>query len=76
MKLDTNKNNNDVGDDFGDGGRKYVGTVVGIDGCVYGMPYNFTIIVQYDPFVNDTTSFVEEDAVIEENGGGSPMEDD
>ena len=40
------------------------------------MPYDFTIIVQYDPFVNDTTSFVEEDAVIEENGGGSPMEDD
>ena len=46
------------------------------DVCMEWTTYNFTIIVQYDPFVNDTTSFVEEDAVINENGGGSPMEDD
>ena len=51
MKLDPNNNNNDVGDDFGDGGRKYVGTVVGIDGCVYGMecltisPSSFNMIL-------------------------------
>ena len=41
MKLDPNSNDamSSVGDDLGDGRWKYIGTVVGIDGCVYGIPY-------------------------------------
>ena len=41
MKLDPNNNDvmTSVGDDLGDGLCKYIGTVVGIDGCVYGIPH-------------------------------------
>ena len=45
---------------MGGGWYKYIGTVVGIDGCVYGIPYSKRI-VKYDP-INDTTSFVGEEA--------------
>ena len=39
MKIDPSNNNamSSVGDDLGDDYCKYWGTVVGIDGCVYGM---------------------------------------
>ena len=47
MKLDPTNNNNSmssVGDDLGEDGpnNKYSGTVIGIDGCMYGME-NLTI---------------------------------
>ena len=61
-KLDPNNNDSmsSVGDDLGeDGPNKYSGTVIGIDGCVYGIPNYSKRIVKYDP-INDTTSFVGE----------------
>merc|ERR1719457_390649 len=63
MKLDPNNNDamSSVGDDLGDERWKYRGTVVGIDGCVYGIPRNSKRILRYDP-INDTTSFVGEEA--------------
>ena len=58
MKMDPNNNDtmSSVGDDLGHG-FKYLGTVIGIDGCVYGIPWHASVIVKYDP-INDTTSFV------------------
>ena len=44
-----------------DGYNKYCGTVVGIDGCVYGIPTYSRSVVKYDP-INDITSYVEEKA--------------
>ena len=43
MKLDPNNNDamSSVGDDLVGVRNKYVGTVVGIDGCVYGIPFFF-----------------------------------
>ena len=58
MKLDPNNNDEmtSVGDELGN--RCYSRTVVGVDGCVYGIPSwdNHGGITKYDPF-NDTTSF-------------------
>jgi hypothetical protein len=48
-----------VGDDLGEEWYKYNGTVVGNDDCVYGMPYQATHIVKFDPSNPDTTSTVE-----------------
>ena len=47
MKLDPNNNDamTSVGDDLGKG-WKYIGTVVGIDGCVYGIPHRSKCIVK------------------------------
>ena len=65
MKLDPNNNDaiSSVGDYLDTGSYKYSGTVVGIDGCVYGMPRSkYTKrVVKYDP-INDTTSNVGEEA--------------
>jgi len=66
MKLDPNNGDaiSSVGDDLlrrGILGYRYSGTVVGIDGCVYGIPHRSKHILKYDP-INDTTSFVGEDA--------------
>ena len=67
MKLDPNNNDaiSSVGDDLGvqDLGHEwlYIGTVVGIDGCVYGIPSGTKRIVKYDP-INDITSYVGEEA--------------
>jgi len=61
--IDPNNNNamTIVGDDLGYGYVKYKGTVVGVDGCVYGLPQYSRRIVKYDP-INDATSFVGEEA--------------
>ena len=42
-------------------GHKYIGTIVGIDGCVYGIPFGSSRIVKYDP-LNGITSLVGEEA--------------
>ena len=49
----------------------YAGTVVGIDGCVYGIPYNSKRVIKYSPANNDTTLFVGEefDKAIQCTGG-------
>ena len=49
-----------VGDDLGEGG--YSGTVVGNDDFVYGIPYQDTRIIKFDPTNLDTTSTVVEEA--------------
>ena len=62
MKIDPNKNDamTSVGDDLGGRNDKYCGTVVGIDGCVYGIPFACELmIIKYDP-INDKTSFLGE----------------
>jgi hypothetical protein len=52
-----------VGDDLGQGGCKYSGTVVGNDDCLYGIPDNATRIAKYNPADDpDTTSTVGEEA--------------
>ena len=64
MKLDPNNNDamTSVGDHFGSGICKYWGTVVGIDGCVYGIPsFRSKCIIKYDP-INNITLFVGEKA--------------
>ena len=64
MKLDSNNNDamSSVGDNLGDEHYKYSGTVVGIDGCVYGIPnWGSNRIPKYDP-INDTTLFIREEA--------------
>ena len=61
MKLDPNNNDamSSVGDDMGDGPCKYSGTVVGVDGCAYGIvPFQCNRIVKYDPINDITTSYV------------------
>ena len=50
-----------VADDLGRGSCKYIGTAVGIDNCVYGMPCYTNRIVKYDP-MNDITAFFREGA--------------
>jgi hypothetical protein len=50
-----------VGDDLGEGGFKYSGTVVGNDNCLYGIPYCTTHIIKYNPANPDTTSIVGEE---------------
>ena len=74
MKIDPN--NGDAMSSVGDHLRgdwidydKYIGTVVGIDGCVYGIPDSCSRIVKYDP-INDITSFVGEEADFDCNGNG------
>ena len=42
-------------------GHKDIGTIVGIDGCVYGIPFGSSRIVKYDP-INGITSLVGEEA--------------
>ena len=63
MKLDPNNNDaiSSVRVDLvGDEHRKYIGTVVGIDGCLHGIPdHPPHRIVKYDP-INDITSFIGE----------------
>ena len=64
MKLDPSNNDaiSSVGDNLGGREHKYVGTVIGVDGCVYGIPsYSSNRILKYDP-INDITSFVGEEA--------------
>lgn len=61
LKVDPNND----GDDLGPEGCKYTGTVVWVDGCVYGIPYNTGIpdearrIMKCDPINGMTTLFVE-----------------
>ena len=74
MKLDPNNNDamTSVGDDLGYGyGHQYIGTVVGIDGCVYGIPDDSSLIVKYDP-INDITSYIgdQDDAYLKCSGNG------
>jgi len=52
-----------VGDDLGGDECKYDGTVVGNDDCVYGIPYEATCFVKYNPADPDTTSIVGEELV-------------
>ena len=64
MKLDPKNSDamSIVGDDLGNGvstSKYHIGTVVGIDGCVYGIPYDSELIIKYDP-INNTNLFVEE----------------
>ena len=61
MKIDPNNMYaiSSVGDDLGVESCKYNGTVVGIDGCLYGIPSYSKCILKYDP-INDITSFVGE----------------
>jgi hypothetical protein len=63
MKLNPDNDSlSSVGDDLGEE-YKYVGTVVGNDGCVlYGIPYRATRIVKFDPTNPHTTSTVGEEA--------------
>ena len=63
MKLDPNNNDamSSVGDDLGDDLEYiYIGKIVRIDGCVYGMPVETNRIIKYDP-INDITSFLGEE---------------
>ena len=63
MKLNPDNDSlSSVGDDLGEGSGKYIGTVVGNDDCVYGIPFWEARIVKFDPTKPDTTSAV---------GGGS-----
>ena len=50
-----------VGDHLGEKPFKYVGTVVGNDDCVYGIPDLATRIVKYNPADPDTTCTVGEE---------------
>jgi len=50
-----------VGDNIG-GGCRYIGTVVGNDDCLYGIPYHATHIIKFDLTNADTTSTVGEQA--------------
>ena len=61
MKLDPNSNDamSSVGCDLGDGRCKYTGTVIGIDGYVYGIPDDFNHIIKYDPINGSTSCFGE-----------------
>ena len=63
MKIDPNNNDDisSVGDDLGHLEFKYIGIVVGIDGCVYGIPNWYNWILKYNP-INDSTSNVGEEA--------------
>ena len=65
MKLDPNNGDaiTSVGDDLGSTEYKYIETVVGIDGCVYGIPLDFEIvgILKYDT-INDITFFAGEES--------------
>jgi hypothetical protein len=63
MKLNPDNDSlSSVGDDLGEGGWKFSGTVVGNDDFVYGIPYNATSIVKFDPTNPDITSTVGEEA--------------
>ena len=78
VKIDPNNNDaiSSVGDDLGHEEFKYIGIVVGIDGCVHGIPYSSKRILKYDP-INDTTSYVGEK--VDEGfycGGGALGRDD
>jgi len=62
MRLNTDNDTlSSVGDDLGEGGLKYRGTVVGNDDCVYGIPYQATHIVKFDRTNPDSTSAVGEE---------------
>jgi hypothetical protein len=59
MKLNPDNDTlSSVGDDLGRGEFKYLGTVVGNDDCLCGIPDHATRIVKFDPANPDTTSFV------------------
>ena len=66
MKLDLNNNDamSSVEDDLGDGFYKYIGTVVFIDRCVYGIPFCFKRIEKYDPinYINSTVGKVTDES--------------
>jgi hypothetical protein len=66
MKLNPDNDTlSSVGDDLGYGWfkyRKYGGTVVGKDYCLYGIPYDNTHIIKFDPTNSDTTHTVGEEA--------------
>ena len=50
-----------LGDDLGsEEDMTYDGTVVGIDGCVYGITYFSSLIIRYNP-INDIMSVVGEE---------------
>ena len=71
MKLDPNNNDamTSVRDDLGNKGPKYSTTIVGIDGCVYGVPDFSKRIIKYDP-INSIASFHEDDEDFELLGRG------
>jgi hypothetical protein len=61
MRLDPDNDSlSSVGDDLGQYGYKYSGTVVGKDDYVYGIPDEATRIAKFDPSNPDTTSTVGE----------------
>ena len=63
MKLNPDNDSlSRVGDDLGEGGFKYCGTVVGNDDCLYGIPNFAKRIIKFDPTNPDTTSTVGEEA--------------
>ena len=50
MRLNPNNDSlSSVGDDLGEEGGKYRGTVVGNDDRVYGIPYHATCIISSHP---------------------------
>jgi hypothetical protein len=63
MKLNSDNDSlSSVGDDLGEGGFKYSGTVVGNDKCLYGIPYLATRVVKYNPADPDTKFRVGDEA--------------
>jgi hypothetical protein len=63
MKLNPDNDTlSSVGDDLGIGYGKYIGTVVGKDDCLCGIPYDNTHIIKFDPTNSDTTHTVGEEA--------------
>ena len=59
MKLNPDNDSlSSGGDDLGQGGCKYIGTVVGNDDCLYGIPDEATRIIKFDPTNPDITSTV------------------
>jgi len=62
LKLDPeNESVRCVGDDFGRGRNKCMGTVLCCDGCLYGIPDNSTRIIFFDP-ANHTSSILGDEA--------------
>jgi hypothetical protein len=67
MKLNPDNDSlSSVGDDLGEDGFKYVGTVVGNDDCLYSIPDEVTRIINFDPANPVTTSNVGEEAELHE----------
>lgn len=75
LKLDPNGNDghgtvSSVGMYLGIADNKYLGTVAGMDGFIYGIPHNDNRIIKYDP-VTEVISFLGEleDELFECHGG-------